>query len=90
MQETKFTSEKRVFIVFLFSRNAKMIHTDQRVMQPFRFCLERNNSQTFPCTNSNWYNLLRLMLFIRYDKWKTLFFIKVYFFLLPYFTLYPQ
>ena len=49
-------------------------------MQPFLFCLERNNSQTFPCINSNWYNLLRLMLFIRYDKWKTLFFIKVYFF----------
>ena len=71
----------------LSPRNAKKTQTDQNIPCVFPLCLKRNDPQTFKsasCKNPflqcvcYCYNLLRSMLFILCDTWKTLLFMKLY------------
>ena len=87
MWKTKFTSHKQHLCCLFFSRNVKTkIQTKVYYIFLVHFS-KRNGSQTFTCSTSNkpfvqcicyWYKLLRTMLFILCDNWKTLFFMKIY------------
>ena len=81
MQQIKFTSHKQYLFGRLSSGNPKKTHTDQSILQASFFNLKRNDSQTAKKLLSSLHtidtNLLRWMLFIPFDNWNSILFVKV-------------
>ena len=82
MEKTKFTFHKQYFFDLLF---AKKTHADESALQRFH-CLKKT-TQNFKSSGIQkrllkcvcyWQNSFRPLLFITCDKWKALFFMRVY------------
>ena len=87
MKKTNFTSQKQYLFGLLFFRNAKETHTDQSILQYFYSLSEKKELTNFQkkqlqkafspvCMLS--VQLDSMNVFTGCDKWKTLFFTKMF------------